>query len=240
MSSVRSTLTILLLLCLSVSLGAQDTDAIRSKLNIAKKTFEVEVEKQQKELLELLSKREEQARNDGNRRLVDLVLAERAEFETKGRLPRSISLANYLFKIGAAKKVLATAYDEAIRLHVRAKNDKGAAAIEAEKKEILKGLSSGVDTKAELAHYMEETEWAWSERSSLFFLADGVAAQPEWAKSGLATKWTAIDRRTIVLTLIKGRNNDKVCVLTFNEELTEMGGFGFEGTEFTSTMKRRK
>jgi hypothetical protein len=240
MTSVRPALCVLLLLCLSASLGAQDSDAIRAKLDIAKKTFEVEVEKQQKELLELLSKREEQARNDGNRRLVDLVLAERAEFETKGRLPRSVSLANYLFKIGAAKKVLATAYDEAIRLHVRAKNDKGAAAIEAEKKEILKGLSSGVDTKVELARYMEGTEWAWSDKASLFLQPDGVAVQPEWIKSGLATKWTAIDRRTIVLTVVKGRNNDKICVLTFNEELTEMDGIGFEGAEFTSTIKRRK
>ena len=155
-------------------------------------------------------------------------------------MPRSVSLATYLFKIGAAKKVLSTTYDEAIRFHVRAKNDKGAEAIEAEKKEILKGLSSGVDTKAELALYMEATQWAWSEKSSLFFLADGVTVQPEWAKSGLVTRWTAIDRRTIVLTLVKGRNNDKICVLTFNGELTEMGGISFEGTEFTSTIKRLK
>ena len=67
---------------------------------------------------------------------------------------------------------------------------------------ILKGLSNGVDTKVELAQYMEGTEWAWSDKGSLFFLADGVAGQPEWIKSGLVTKWTAIDRRTIVLTVV--------------------------------------
>lgn len=42
------------------------------------------------------------------------------------------------------------------------------------------------------------------------------------------TRWEAIDRRTVLLYIEKGRDRDRIAILEFSESLGEFKGFDFE------------
>lgn len=121
-------------------------DPILAKLDAAKKAYESEVQRLKKELLDTFDKKEALARQDGNKKLVDQILAERLAFTTTGELPKSIPTSQYLSRLAAARKALQSAYTEAIRELVRNKRDAEAALLEKE----LQDLTAGPATPAPL------------------------------------------------------------------------------------------
>src|SRR5262245_5215169 len=104
---------------------------VRKKLEAAKKTFATESEKIRKEVLDHLAKREEAARKDGNKKLVDQIKTERDAYEEKEELPKTAPTA-LKQRAGTALTALEGAYGTAIKEYTRAKQDTEAAAVEKE------------------------------------------------------------------------------------------------------------
>jgi hypothetical protein len=89
--------------------------------------------------------------------------------------------------------------------------------------------------REDLAAFLAGTEWDWD---GLRFKADGYVAQPNWQAAGLVTRWEAVDRRTVVLVIEKGRNHNRYAVLTFFGDLGEFAGFDFHSKGRMEPKKR--
>lgn len=81
-------------------------------------------------------------------------------------------------------------------------------------------------TKAELTKLLVGSHLEWGKGVEL--KADGYAKNVDWEAGGLEIRWEAIDRRTILLTVEKGREHDRCGVLTFTEDLNGFSGVGLE------------
>jgi hypothetical protein len=98
----------------------------------------------------------------------------------------------------------------------------------------IKGVDEGgrkVATKADLKRALAGSRWAWDE-SPLVLQADGVARHAGWEANKLTTRWDAIDRRTVILVVEKGRDTDRIAVLEFTESLEEYRGIDHRGVWF--------
>lgn len=120
--------------------GVDDADQVREKLVKAKADYEAEMAKYRKEGAAWFDKREEAARKDGNKKLVDQIKVERTAFEEKGNLPKvenvlkgdATDLARLSKQKAMAQTGLVKAYEFAIRDYTKANKDKEAAAVEKE------------------------------------------------------------------------------------------------------------
>jgi hypothetical protein len=110
---------------------AAGNDPIHEKLSRAKTAYTVEVGKVRDAVLAYFDRREEAARKDGDRIVLDQVKAERQAFTDKGKLPNTIP-ATIERKLSFARSTLESAYTAAIREYTRAKKDDQAAALEKE------------------------------------------------------------------------------------------------------------
>lgn len=133
--------SLFVLAALSVSLaparGADDVEAVKEKLYQAKKEYDGEVRKFRKSVGEYLTKREDAARNAGNKKLVDQAKAEQEAFEKLGEIPAKLP-STLQDQIRNARMKLDKAYTTAIKAYVQAKED---AAAEAAEKELKKFIS---------------------------------------------------------------------------------------------------
>src|SRR5262245_66288663 len=84
------------------------------------------------------------------------------------------------------------------------------------------------DTKQDLQRRLTGSQWEWT-GGGLTLKHDGTAELPRSGAGELAARWEAIDRRTAVLLIERGRADDRLDVLKFSEELGVMGGSGFSG-----------
>src|SRR5262245_14688589 len=84
------------------------------------------------------------------------------------------------------------------------------------------------DTKQDLQRRLAGSQWEWT-GGGLTLKHDGTAELPRSGAGELAARWEAIDRRTAVLLIERGRADDRLAVLQFSEELGELGGYGFDG-----------
>jgi hypothetical protein len=138
-------LLVVALVSVSGLVAADDAEAIKAKLDKAKKTYVAEMEKFRKEVFEHLDKQEEVARTKkNNRMLVDAIKNERMAFEEKSVLPASVT--GPLKKKGAAATIaMTTAYGEAVAAYTKAKLDADAAVVEKESEEFKqgRGLAAG-------------------------------------------------------------------------------------------------
>ena len=87
---------------------------------------------------------------------------------------------------------------------------------------------------ADLRQRLAGTRWQWcwqgyDGREAIVFGADGYVQNDNWDRWGLVTRWEAIDGRTVLLTIEKGRYNDLYAVLTFAPDLSS-----YEGRDFHS------
>ena len=110
-----------------------DNDPVKDKLFASKKAYDAEMKLYRKAAEEWFAKREGTARNDGNRKLVDQVKAERTAFEETGALAKGVPTA-IPQQAATARKALEAAYLLAVKEYLIAKNDDAAAAIEIELK----------------------------------------------------------------------------------------------------------
>ncbi|QJW93506.1 hypothetical protein [Frigoriglobus tundricola] len=130
---------------------ADDADPVKEKLFAAKQAYDAEMKVFLKQAEEWFDKRDEAARKDGNKKMVEQIKEERAGFDVSGDLPKAAPAA-LKQKSLLAKKALEAAYAQAVKDYVRAKKDAEAAAVEQEWKVVALGnavdLLALVDTKA--------------------------------------------------------------------------------------------
>lgn len=98
---------------------------------------------------------------------------------------------------------------------------------------------TAVQTASDLKHFLDDTAWAWGDGDMVLRWGGGVE-HAGWTKAGLATRWVAIDRRTALLVIEKGRDTNKVAVLMFADDLSGFRGVGFDGIPMAEPKPRRK
>jgi dsDNA-binding SOS-regulon protein len=149
--------SILVLLPLAFGLcpvRADDAEAVKEKLFQAKKDYGAEVQKFKKAITDLLDKREENARNKGDKKVLDQIKAERDAFEKTGEMPQIVP-SSIREPLRSARIKLNTAYSLAVKDLVRLKMDDAASATEKEQQEFLSSaLAFGKKTfLVTLKHY---------------------------------------------------------------------------------------
>lgn len=119
----------------------------------------------------------------------------------------------------------------------KAGNLDGALAVRNEIKAVTGGVAipkSG--TKADLKKALGGTKWDWGD-GTLTLQADGFAKHTNWDPDRSVYRWVAVDRRTAVLILDKGRDSNRLAVFEFSEALDEFKGYDFSRGEL-ATKKR--
>jgi hypothetical protein len=94
------------------------------------------------------------------------------------------------------------------------------------------GGKESSDLGCELREHLQGTKWQWDGGGGEFIMfSKGASTCGEWslAKDGLIVSWDAIDTRTVLLSLVRGRTNDLLAVLVFNGDMTSYTGFAFKG-----------
>jgi hypothetical protein len=221
---------------------ADDVDAVKEKLFQAKKAYDADVQKYRKAVGDWLDKREDEARKAGDKKLVDKVKADRQAFEKNGDPP--VALPKDLRILATnTRSALEKAYAAAVKDYVKLKEDTAADLVEKERQEFLKNTAAtfgkplpSAEGKDELRRTLSGTTWDWDD--GLTLKADGSVDQKTWAASGLVARWEVVDRRTVVIIVDKGRNVNRVTVLTFSEDLSSFAGIGFEGDRMDQKKKK--
>jgi len=143
---------------LVAGVAAVDDDPVKKQLETAKMAYESKMEKFGKAAEEWFEKREDVARKDGDKKLVDQIKAERQRFTEKGELPKAAPM-DLKKPRAAAQAAMETAYAAAVKEYTKGKKDDEAAAVEKEltalraavgdrKKELeLEGLSDSFQPK---------------------------------------------------------------------------------------------
>lgn len=151
-------------------------------------------------------------------------LAEKSEFERAVEASRSAHVAATIRLAGEYGKKLAGIQDE----ETKAGNLDGALLVRGERKSLEKRFQQGmhVATKADLAAFLTNTQWEWDE-NRLQLSEKGIVTHLGFNASKLAVRWEAIDRRTVLLTITKGRDRDRVAILQFNESIDSVQGLDF-------------
>jgi hypothetical protein len=126
---VRPVLALLVLVAAACAAPTEDKDPIKDKLLAANAAYDKEMEQYHKQVIDWLEKREETARKDGNKKLLDQVKADRKAFDEDGLLP-STAPAALKQKHDRARKALDAAYAEAVKAYTKAKKDEEAASVE--------------------------------------------------------------------------------------------------------------
>lgn len=119
------------------ALQADDQDPVRETLFVAKVVYDAEIKRYRMQVESWIDKREDSARQSGNKKLVDQIKDERKVFDESGEVPRGLPVSIQQ-KPALARKTLEGAYTQAIRAYVKTKKDDEAAAIEKELNEFRK------------------------------------------------------------------------------------------------------
>ena len=115
----------------------------------------------------------------------------------------------------------------------KAGNLDSALAVRAEIKELdgaVEVPNRKVANKLELRRALAGSRWDWGDHP-VVLKPDGFAKHNVWDGLAFVIKWEAIDRRTVVLTFLKGRDANRIAVLEFSEALNEFKGIDFDGSE---------
>jgi len=115
-----------------------DDDPTRAKLDNAKAAFDAAAEKYRVAVAGWFDKREEPARDKGDKKAVDLIKAERQAFVERGELPQSAPV-ELKSQLKTTRSGLELAYKTAIGEYTKGKRDNEAAVVEKE----LAGWLSG-------------------------------------------------------------------------------------------------
>jgi hypothetical protein len=235
-------------LCLALGLaGNARSDEPDEVLKKAKKSYYEATDKARATLLEGFASTIKTATASGNLDVVKALQAEKEAFESSGKLPTSArmkaAVAAYQVSLKQATTALDKAFEQAVKDFTKAGKLAQADAAQAELKEFRSRAPAAhlkpadVTTKEDLRKYLIDTVWTWDE--GLRFKADGYVEQKQWTSAGLVTKWEAIDRRTVLLWIEKGREENRYAVLTFSEDLSELRGFDFNGKDRLPALKRK-
>lgn len=203
---IRSVLALCTLALCSSLAGAAD-DTIKKNLDSARATFEAEAQKVRQAVGEWLDKREEAARKDGNKRLVEQIKVEQEAFQDAGELPRNLPVP-LKQRLVAARTSMEAAYATAMKAYTREKKDDEAAAVETELAEFkrefrpslpARGSGSTQAARDRLAAALPKIVWApgrggWGRE--FVFAADGHVYSPPSTRS--PSTWAVIGPNTLV------------------------------------------
>jgi hypothetical protein len=234
----------LLAMCLMVSFtgAALAQKPPEAALEKARKTFAAASDRARKELLESFAYAEKVAINAGDLDGVKTIRSEKEAFDNGGKLPVSPRMKKaalvYQVEMKQATAALERTYELVVRELTRAGKIADAEKVQAELKDVLnKSPTVKIDrpgevgSKADLQKFLPETTWTLD--GGLTFKPDGSVVVKQWAEDGLVTKWEVVDRRTVVIIVEKGRDTNRTVVITFSEDLTEFGGFLFDGSKMS-------
>jgi hypothetical protein len=97
--------------------------------------------------------------------------------------------------------------------------------------------AADVDSRAALGRFLGGTVWAWPRGGEVQFHPDGSVGHSAW--KGIEVRWEAVDRRTVVLVIVKGRDQSRVAALTFAEDLAHLGGVDFDAARLGPGARKR-
>jgi tRNA A-37 threonylcarbamoyl transferase component Bud32 len=133
-----------------------ETDPIKAKLDKAREAYAAEYEKLRQGLLDSFQEKEDAARKDGNKKVVDQVKAEREAFMNRNQLPRVVPSAAYEQGLKKAAVSMEAAYDVAVKEYTKAKEDDKARAVEDELKQFKKDATPRPKAPVVVATYAYE------------------------------------------------------------------------------------
>src|SRR4051794_35592194 len=136
--------SLLVLAALAGAVGGRDDDpvaVVRSKLNKAKDEYKAAADKFREAVAAHLDAREDAARKDGNKKLVDQIKDERTAWVMNGTLPPGLPAAAR-FPASAARAELDKAFAAAAKDFLRLKQDDEADAAEKARRQFL--VASGL------------------------------------------------------------------------------------------------
>lgn len=255
-----SRLAVGILFGLAAGLGspirADEPDAIRAELAKAKKVHAEADAKAKTALLAAIDDTIKAVAGAGDLDGVKALQADKKAFQDSGKVPDSARLrtatAEYVRATKAAQAALEKSYDKAVKDATKALNIDLAEAIQAELKETQARAAgpkaadkvpagaprpAAVATKQDLKRFLSGTEWQWGPGIKL--KPDGYFSHPEWDRDFLI-RWEAIDRRTVLLVVEKGRDHNRYAILTFAEDLTEFRGYDFTIKDPLGPIKRKR
>jgi hypothetical protein len=123
--------------------GRGDDGTPQAKLDEAKARYQKEMAAYREEVKAYFDQREDAARKDGNKKLVDAILAEKRRFDETNALPKS---AAPLIQRGTAIRAAMTkSYQQAVKEFTMAKQDDAAAQAEQELQAFTNLLGTWVD-----------------------------------------------------------------------------------------------
>lgn len=169
---------------------------------------------------------------------IDYLLPEKKAFVESGVTPllpeMQEATRQYLAGKKAANEALAIALERAGRaIEAKRLRDEFAAAPAKPEK------ATNVQTAAQLQKFLEDTKWDWVEGEAILKW-DGKFIVDPFRKGNMDVRWSAVDRRTVLVMIAKGRDKDTLAVLTFSENLDSVRAIGFGGKDWTKTLYRRK
>ena len=145
-----------------------DDDPVRTKLDKAIAAYDTKLAKFNASVTAFLESREAAARKKGDKKAVDQIADERAEFENTGKHPTTLP-RNVSAQLSSARTSLEAAYNTAIREYTKASEDEKAAATEKQLEEFQNGNALN------LLHGDKLTQWNSSDAiASHWKLKDGV------------------------------------------------------------------
>ena len=125
---IRPAVVFVVLLGVACAAAGDEKDPVKEKLSKAKAAHDTELQQFRKQADEWFDKREDDARNAGDRKVVDQVKEERKSFADTGELPKTAP--NTLSqKPALAKKALESAFAEAVQAYTKANREDEAAVV---------------------------------------------------------------------------------------------------------------
>jgi|GEM_PF-4755026 len=228
--------------CLALGMTGLSSRAEEPEVTLekAKKMHSESIEKARNALLDAFAMAMKIATGSGNLDVVKSLQAEKDAFESAGKLPTSARMKSaslsYQLALKHANVLLEKAYEQAVKDLTKGGKLAQADAVQTELKEFRSKALGAVRTKEDLRRILSGTSWVWGE--GLKLKPDGYVEQKDWQSGGLVTKWEAVDRRTVVLWIEKGRNENRYAILMFSEDLTDFQCFDFNGKD-RITVKRK-
>jgi hypothetical protein len=250
----------------SIALGSQfataqdtgeDADPILAALDEAKSTYSSAIDDARELLLDAYDAEIEKVAKTGDLELVQKLQAERTEFEEEGQTSTTARMrsasSDYNRALRAAASALSDAFETAITESTKTLQLEQAAAFQQEWDDFKADRESlttttrtkpdapptpaEITTKEQLKAHLLGTDWSW-EMEQVRLKPDGFVENKGWDARGLVTRWEAIDARTVLFVIEKGRGNDRIAVLRFTDDLTQYNGYDFVAKPLLS-MKRK-